>query len=288
MNSGHFQKWIFLGVFLLGCFFPGLSRAQSQAASPASVEVGGPFRAGWWLKTEWGVDYAMMGDVINGIKVWQSAVQSGGTPNTLSAGNLGLQGIAEVGLNLDPDNAFSIELQQITPQTEAVNYTDSGNNYTISVAPVLDSISLNYYRTLFQGGAFRTFAVIGGGWYHAQVNYFDGEPGSADASSATFTGDILGGSLEVGEEVAVNDNVFFGLNVKGILATFSQVTANSFIDNGQPATNNPPYALGIITAPGILTGALDAYSVPFASSTLRYAIVDFSGLSANVVLAYHF
>src|SRR5579872_3724827 len=144
MNSGFIFKWIFLGTFLSLVFlFPHPSCAQNNAGNAVSVDSGGPFRGGWWLKTEWGADYVLMGDVVNGMKAWQSVYNSNAIPNTLSVGNIGWQGNFEVGLNLDPDNAFSIEVQQISSPTESITRPFSGNSDTTSVTPTLQDVSLN-------------------------------------------------------------------------------------------------------------------------------------------------
>jgi hypothetical protein len=83
-------------------------------------------------------------------------------------------------------------------------------------------------------------------------------------------------------------NLSLGLNVKGLLATFSQVSSNSINGFGQIYTDHAPYVLGIFTASGPMPGTISAYSVPFTGSMFRYAVVDFSGFTTNLNLAYHF
>jgi hypothetical protein len=291
MGSRKNYGWVFLGLLIIsGCLLPDQSLAQIQEGTTSAVETGGPFRGGWWVKTEWGADYALMGDVISGMKAWQAVFQSAGISSTLSVSNWGWQGQFEAGLNLDQDNALSIEIHQIYCPTESITRGLGSGNYTYSVAPTLDDVTLNYYRTLFKGGGFRTYAVIGGGYYHTDVNYYGGTGGLANGESATFTGDILGGSLGIGEEMQISRNVSLGLDFKGLLAAFGQVTSNSLNGYGQVTSAHAPYALGISNAPGYdpIRGTIIDYSVPFAGQDLRYAVVDFSGFTTNLSLVYHF
>jgi hypothetical protein len=270
-------------TFFILLLMAGLAQAQAPSgALLTNPETGGPLSTGWWLKVYGGVDYSMMGDLVNGTKAWQAPLQSGGYNPVFSTSNLGLMDGTEVGFSLDRIHALSIEAQNISTQTESYTYTNGGTVYLQSVTPNLLDFSLNYYRTLFMGQGNKTYVMVGGGYYHAAVSYYD-VVGPGVNQSANFTGDIIGGTLGAGELVALGNNIILGFSVKGRLATFSQVNSPSVVENGRTVTVNAPYSLLISTSgyPGLLTAGP-------AGNGYRYAVVDYSGVSGQLSIAYHF
>ena len=274
------KKILLLIVILF--LVPLILRAQDASAHP-SAQSGEPFSSPAWIKIYSGYDFSLMGDVINGLKAWDSYVKTAGYQTSLSTDNSGFQYGGEAGLSLDDDNALSVSLDFISTQTESWSLAAGS---TKSISPSLQSGSLNYYRTILKEEGNRTYLMAGAGYYHASVNYYDGSNPS-NSSTGTFTGDILGGTLGIGEEVGIGKIFTLGIIAKGRLATFSQVTAPSVVDMGSTLTAGP-YLLGITTEPSVVPGAIVSATSALLGKFVRYAVVDYSGFSGDLTLAFHF
>jgi hypothetical protein len=113
-----------------------------------------------------------------------------------------------LGKQLDKEDVISISLENVWTQSESYsNYVSGYPVYTTTFQPDLMSASLNYYRYIFFGKGARTYLTIGGGYYHAVIGYVSDDPNLTDPNvSATFTGDILGGTLGVGQEIAIGNS----------------------------------------------------------------------------------
>lgn len=274
--------WIASAVFV---WVPAWVQGQEASAAPTPI-FEGALSKDWWLKVYAGYDYSMMGDVINGVKAWQAPLQAGGDNPTLSTGNNGFADGMEIGFSLDPGHSLSLEAENIATQNESYSYASGGTAYRETIGPSLEDITLNYYHTLFRSGGDATYAFIGGGYYHTNVDY-DDVAGPSSSQSATFTGDIIGGVVGLTEKLEIGKSFTFGFSVKGRLAAFSEVKSNSLFGNGSAQTANAPYAL-MLYAMAPLAGAITATSPGFAGSTARYAVVDYSGFTGDAFLAFHF
>jgi hypothetical protein len=279
------MKNLFLAVAAVLVWMPARVQGQEASATP-TAQFEGAFSKDWWLKVYAGYDYSLMGDVINGVKAWQGYVQGPGVSSSLSTGNSGFVDGMEIGFSLDATHSLSLEAENIGTQNESISYTSGGTANRLTVGPSLEDINLNYYHTLFRTKDSATYVFIGGGYYHANVDYYNGS-GPSTSQSATFTGDIIGGVLGLTEKLAIANSFTCGFSVKGRLAAFSEVNSSSIIINGSTQTANAPYALMIFN-PGLAGGAITAGSPSSAGSSVRYAVVDYSGFTGDVFLAFHF
>jgi hypothetical protein len=277
------MKKFFLVIVAVLAWAPATVRAQQVSPTPA-LQAEGAFSKDWWLKVYAGYDYSMLGDVINGMKAWQGFLQPGGNP-TLSIGNSGFADGMEVGFALDSNHTFSLAAENIGTQNESLSYTSGGIANKEIIGPSMQNYTLNFYRTLFRTKDSGTYFFIGGGYYHASVNYSN-DSSIPTSQSATFTGGIVGGVLGLTEKVEIVKNLTFGLSVKGRLATFGQVTSSRIMDNGSTQTANAPYALIIFNQ--LNPGTIGAGSPSFLGSAARYAVVDYSGFTGNLFISYHF
>jgi len=251
-----------------------------------TAETKGALDKHWWVQAATGYDYAVIGgDVINGQKAWVDMLQLAGRTPATSKGNSGIRAGGEVGYLLDENDALSVDCENIWTQTQSWTYTYSGVTNTQSLSPGLFNVTLNYQRFLSVGKGQRFYAVIGGGYYHASVDYYMGiDP--ANSTTGTFTCDSLGGALGVGQELAIGDTFGLDLSIKGRLATFSRLTSSSLVDNGRTITQNAPYALMILT--GFGPDAIQGGSPGFLGNQARYAVLDYSGIEGNVALGFYF
>ncbi len=279
------MRKLYMVIAVVLIWIPSWVQGQEASATP-TAQFGGALSKDWWLKVYAGYDYSLMGDVINGIKAWQGNLQAAGYSPTFSTGNNGFVDGMEIGFALDVGHSLSLEAENIATQNESYSYTSGGTAYRETIGPSLEDINLNYYHTLFRSKGSATYVMIGGGYYHANVSYYD-VTGPSTSQSATFTGDIIGGAVGLTEKLEIGKSFTFGFSVKGRLATFSEVKSSSIFDNGSTQTTNAPYALMIYT-PAPLTGSITAGSPSFGGSTLRYAVVDYSGFTGDAFLAFHF
>ncbi len=277
------MKEFFPVIIAVLLWTPAWVQAQEGSVVPLS-QIEGALSKDWWLKVYAGYDYSMMGDVINGVKAWEAYLEPAVTP-TLSLGHGGFVDGTEIGFTLDPNHSISIEAENIATQNENLNYTNGGTTTWKTIGPSLEDINLNYYRTLFRSKGNGTYLMIGAGYYHTNVNYYDGS-GPSTSQSATFTGDVIGGVLGVTQKWEIAKNFTCGLSVKGRLAAFSEVKSSSIFGNGTTQTVNAPYALMIYNQG--LTGAITADSPNYAGSSAHYAVVDYSGFLGDFFLAFHF
>jgi hypothetical protein len=262
--------------------------SKPQAELNKTFQVKYDLSKNWWIKVYGGYDYSVFGDLINGVKAWNPIVVS---PEklTTSTSNSGVVAGLEFGRKLGEDFAFSISLENISSGSESYQLSDSsGDVQRESFSPELMSASLNLYFYPFRAKGARTYLMVGGGYYHALVSYtgYDTSVLGSPDSSATFTGDVLGGSLGIGQFLAIGDS--FGLEVfaKARLATFSQVTSSTLATGGSVTNANGPYTIGVNTGFGNTIGIWATQLL--SGNGGRYAVVDYSGIDAAFSFGFYF
>lgn len=242
----------------------------------------------WWIKVYGGYDYSVFGDLINGVKAWNAIVVS---PEkvTSSTSNSGVVAGLEFGRKINDDFALSISFENISSGSEFYQISDSsGDLRSESFSPELMSASLNWYFYPFHSKGARTYLMVGGGYYHAVVTFtgYDTNLSTDPNESATFTGDVLGGSLGIGQFLAIGDSFGFEVFAKARLATFSQVTSSTLTVGGVTTNAYAPYTIGVDTGFG---NTVDIWSTQLLSGNGgRYTVIDYSGIDAAVSFDFYF
>ncbi|SRR5665213_260287 len=249
---------------------------------------------GWWVGAYAGYDYALLGDLINGVNGWIPVLSQNNQQTTPSdnIGNSGIRAGFEFGMKLDKEDAISVNCENVWTQIESFTYGGPAtNNYSESYQPDLMSVSLNYYRYIFVGKGSRTYLTIGGGYYHTVIGYssFDTGVVSNPETTATFTGDTIGGTLGFGETLAIGDSFGVEISVRGRLAAFSQVTAPSLTNGTTTITTYAPYSIFLYnnTVPS-LNGLITIGSEQLYGSYTNYAVIDYSGFDGDLSFDFYF
>jgi len=296
-------------AFLLFAFFLATispaARAQTAIPTKSSPDPGAflALSPQWWVKLSGGYDYAFMGDLNTASRNYANYLKEVGAPVTdrglYQTGNSGIRAGLELGYSLDRDNWISLGAQNVW--TQAMGWSQVQDNTVVEsfmVSPNLLSVSLNYGRNLIQSKWGKTYLAVGGGWYHAYAtatSYDNLIPPPNDYSTGTFTGDVLGGTLGLSQSVNLGGPFALELSVNGRWASFSQLSSNSVNGN---YISGPPFKLMVLRNENIVPGMLgsDSDYLLFAPQGImdmhpgdyRYAVVDYSGLFADIAFRYSF
>lgn len=295
-------------AFLLTIFFAQTLPAQevpldSTAAMTPAMSVSF-FSGNSWIKASVGYDYSFFGDLNNSSRNYGNFLKQLGAPGTITAGaqtgNSSLKENLELGLDLDPDNSLSFDIENIASPTLGWSQSSNGTvQQSLYVTPNLISTSLNYSRVLFKQAWGRTVLLVGAGYYHTDVNLtqFD-DLVSGPTVTGTFSGDILGGTLGVGQIIKLGNSFGLECSVKARFADFSEVTTNNTNPNNANASPGP-YHLVVVqnkNSPPTSNFPDNTDYLLWTSQTwmnqnpglFRYADVDYSGLSGDISLSYYF
>jgi len=273
----------------------------------------GLFKDGW-IRGYAGYDYAVLGNLISGVQAWGPDFVANGEPGntpTNSVGNSGIRAGAEIGLNVDKSNTLSINVENVWTQNESYNNGASATDPTLqtgSFQPNLTSVTLNYTVDFITSKSAKTYFTFGAGYYHATVNALVVTPYpnaglqsvglSVPATiSGTFTGDVLGGTLGVGQILAIGDSFGLEFSARVRFATFGQMTASSLTSNGQsvPAptggfvlvTDNSN-TINMSGGTTNLGGEIDVDTFAGVGTTDNVMTLDYSGFYSDLSFNFYF
>ena len=260
----------------------------------------------WWVNASVGYDYSFFSDLNTSAKNYSNFLQFNVPPPNISsstkAGNGGVRTGLELGFKMDGENGFSLNLENVLSQGIGWTQLNSGTVVgSFNITPDLMSATLSYDRVLFKQNWGEAHFSLGGGLFHAAVaaSYYDSNVGQTN--TGTFTGDILGGTLGVGQVINLGNSFEIECSVKVRLATFSELTATTLTPNNNFYPG--PYRLVVIQNEN-LKGA-QGQSLGLTSNTdyllytpqqlmdlhpeaYRLAVVDYSGISGDISLRYYF
>ncbi len=265
--------------------------AQMQVPETAALNEPIPLfdSSRFFLEVYTGYDYSFLGDIVNGTKAWIPYANAVGDTGSASTNNSGILAGALFGLHLDKTSSLALDLGGVFPL--------GGNNWSVNGMGFQDSqtcdsilldVSVDYRLNLLQSPGARTYVTAGAGWYHAIVSYTLVSPSAP--CGGTFTGDTLGGTLGVGEEISLGPSVGLDVSVRGRYASFSQVSASSATAlDGLDSSATGASSLSIYNYDQypILVPTLNSYASA-NSSVIRNAMVDFSGIDATAAVAFYF
>jgi hypothetical protein len=267
------------------------SRSSSHSATTddPSDEATYSFEGDRWIRAYGGYDYAFLGALINGVKAYVPYFAGQGGNNLgSSTGHSGYSFGLDLGQQLDRDDALFMKVEYVESQQQQFTGTDTGDENVLNFDPSLLSGSLNFERTLLRSKGARTYVTLGGGYYHCMVHVNQDSSGSNPNSiDAVFTGDILGGTVGVGQEFALGPGVGLELSALFRAANFSQVdadtvniTANSSVGSQGPFTlyTGPVVHNTITVGPNNLGPIAGASILP----------IDYSGFDGHANLRVYF
>jgi hypothetical protein len=258
-----------------------------------------------WVRFSGGYDFSLLSDFNNGVNAQQTLLES--NPNsttavTSSTGSNGFHAEAELGLDLDQGNGFSISYGNVW--TQGINYSnnetqtlvDNSSGQTIlapqsaSFQPSMMNISLNYYAYLPGGRGARSYFTIGGGYYQATVGFVGVDPTlSTPNESGTFTDSAFGWTFGFGQTLTIGNTFGLTLSARGRIVAFNQMTSptvnnSTTIDQGQG-----PYAIVIDDSSSTTAGTINVTPVSnISTTTYRYAVLDYTGFDADLSLSFYF
>jgi hypothetical protein len=233
-----------------------------------------------------GLDFSFLEDVVNGSNGWVSGIKAEGGTASGGGNNFGVQAGALFGIHLDPVNSLALDLGSVF--TFGNNWTgaNGGTSDTENMGPMLYSASLDYILDIVKAPGARTYLTAGAGWYHAAVyESITGTNPTTVISQGTWTGDTLGGTLGIGEEVDLGGSLGLDISVKGRYASFSKVSSTS----ARAFDGTGPSSLAILNTAGVnvIVPVTDA-TIASSGGLARDAVIDYSGIDAKVALNLYF
>ena len=239
-----------------------------------------------WLQFYTGYDYSFMADFANGTDAWVNAARASGYLPTGGGNHSGLLASTLLGFRLDSQDALALDLGSVLNFGNNWSISQGGSTLSQHLGAVLLSASLDYIRDLAVTPTRRTYLTLGAGFYHAIADYNLQQDTSYIRSS--FSGNILGVTLGVGNEFSLGNGFGLDISVLGRYANFARVSSDTLsTDLGTP--NPGPYSLAIATSSSYQTIQASTNSfIDSNPSVARYASLDFSGIDAKVALDFYF
>ena len=272
------------------------SAINSQATTISSKpEVKFAAGKGMWVRFYGGYDFALLSDLNNGINAWTPLLDSGPITVTASTGNNGFLVGGEFGMLLDQGNGLSISCENVWTQMESYNNGVTLAPQSASFQPSMMDISLNYYAYLPGGKGSRTYFTVGGGYYQASVTFAGMDPTlSNPVENGTFTGSAFGWTFGFGETLAIGNSFGLELSALGRIVAFNQMTSLS-VNNASTDQGKGPYAI-VINTSTTNAGTINVAPVSSITSTTgttgtspyRYAVLDYTGVDADLSFDFYF
>jgi tetratricopeptide (TPR) repeat protein len=247
-----------------------------------------------WAKAYVGYDYALLADFKGGLtSLTLQAEANPNSPNATSApvattSSSSILVGAEFGIQVDPGNGFSLSVENAWTENQGFSngisiVGDPNQIFQASFQPQLFDISLNYYAYLARGKGERTYLQFGGGFYQATVGFSGWDPNlSVPNESGTFSDSTFGGTVGVGETLALGDTFALDIFIKARIAAFNQLSASQ-INNGGTTTNGP-YGIAINQTTGSM-GVMTSNSI---NNGYRNVTLDYSGLDGSLAFDFYF
>jgi hypothetical protein len=229
-----------------------------------------------------GYDFSFLEDVVNGSNGWVQFGKSLGDATTGGGNNSGILAGAQFGLHLDPSNSLALDLGSVFTFGNNWTISTGGNTATQNLSPLLLSASLDYILDIVKQPGSHTYLTVGAGYYHTSVS--DDVTGTGITYNGTFTGDTIGGTLAVGEEVALGSSVGLDFSVRGRYASFNKVSSS----NANAINGTGPSSLAMFTPTPNTTVIVPVTDAGIAGGLARDAVVDYSGIDAKVALDIYF
>ncbi len=287
--------------FLAAVFFSVAGLCQAARAHDAAVSNGDTgadlFSSnGRYIRFYAGYDFSLLDDVVNGIQGTVADYKSGGSGVTVGSSTdrsgvvLGL----EWGQRLDEDSSLSLDTEVVSSQADSFGQANSGNLGGETIGPNMVDAALRYSFDVIRAPGSRTSLSLGAGWYHAIVDFNSSFSQGVTASpeiNGALTGDTLGGTVGLKEQLQVGGSFTLDLSVSGRYARFGQVVASDLSGYAARVGGTGPYTLALVNQSGY------TLIVPFPSQQLlvlqsqgqaRPAALDYTGFDGEVSFGFFF
>jgi hypothetical protein len=264
--------------------FAKVSKKKQVEETPDTDQPSGTVfdNAGMFLQISSGYDFSLLEDITNGTSAWVKAVNASGGSVSGGGSNSGLLAGALWGFRLDPSSSVALDLGSVFTFGNGFKGSFVGGSVVQTTAPYLMSASLDYLLDIAKDKGSRIYLTVGAGWYHTIVDYNLNETTGIPFVGGSFSGDTVGGTLGVGDQVDLGGSFGLDLSVKVRYANFNKVSSNNATNFDAPGKSSlaiissmPPYQL--------LIPVSDA-GIASSGGTIRDATVDYSGIDAKVAL----
>lgn len=241
--------------------------------------------SGMWMQFYTGYDFSLMGDVASGTDAWAKYAKSLGDTVSGGGNNSGVMASYLWGFKLDKSNSLALDLGSVFtfPNNWAIQ-TTSGV-FAQNLGPYFLSASLDYILDIAQGPGNRLYLTAGLGYYHGVVDYTLNA--ISQSTSGSFTGDTIGGTLGVGQEMDLGNSFGLDCSIRLRYASFGRMSTDHVLSTSGPTPGT--YSLAIATQAGYgliipdTNGGIDG-----SAGAERYAGLDYSGIDAKVALNFYF
>jgi hypothetical protein len=266
------KKFLAVGVMLV----LGLAQLPARAENPAEDTFGEVNASKFWLKMNAGYGMVALDDFKKAtLPFINTALDLGWSTAEASMGGWSLDGMFEIGKNLDAGNALALRWEYLLPTMFSGKANFDIQQFTRKLQPLAFSFSLNYYR-YFPAGDHRYFITGGVGYYEALVIHQYVAP--YNSSTGIFCGNTFGGNLGFGSEWLISRNLGLEFSLNGRYARISKVEADSHSET----TGGPGGTTAIVATPdGNIFSDLESN---MAANNEHYVPVDFTGFDVRIGL----
>jgi hypothetical protein len=252
----------------------GFAQLPARAQGSAGDRFGEVTASKCWIKTNFGYGMVALDDFKKAsLPFIDTAIDLGWATASTSTGGWSLDGMVEIGMNLDAEHAFALRGEFLSASVFSGQANFENLQFTRKFQPIAIPISLNYYR-YFAAGDQRYFITGGIGYYFGFVSFLQSSPGSY--SSGTFTGRTVGGNLGFGSEWLISRNLGLEVTLNGRYARIPKVESD-FYSN---VTGEPGSRTAIVSSSdgNVFIGAEEDMS----ENDWHFVPVDFMGFDVRV------
>src|ERR1039458_1262649 len=119
-----------------------------------------------------GYDYSLLDDLVNGVQQLGAYYKSGaGVTVGTSTDRSGVVMGVEWGQRLDGGSELSLATEVVSSQADSLGQANPTNVGGETVGPNMVDATLRYSFDLVRGSGNRTSLSLGGGWYHAIIDF---------------------------------------------------------------------------------------------------------------------
>lgn len=242
-----------------------------------------------------GYDYSFLDDLVNGIQQTGAYYKnSGGVTVGTSTDRSGVVLGTEWGQRLNGGGEVSLAAEVVSSQADSFGQSNASGFGGETIGPNLLDATVRYSFDVIRGPGSRTSLSLGAGWYHAVVDFNDSFSQGVTAEpeiQGALTGDTLGGTVGLKEQLQVGEGFVLNLSVNGRYARFGQVVASDLSGYAARIGATGPYTLAMVNLSGywaiepLPSQQLLAYE---STGQARPAVVDYSGIDGEVSFGFLF
>ena len=228
-----------------------------------------------WVKLHTGFISASLGDLPKAAPAFQTYYTAQYGHASASVDGFGPLVGLEVGFMLDTYNAWGVAFDGASLNGYRASANDN-YDYKLkgSIQPSMISIQAEYYH-YFKLGSTRLWAGAGAGFYAtiAELSYVQN---AVTLQSGEMAGLGYGGTLGLGWDIAVGDQVSAGLYLRGRYATTGNIEGMVTYSDGTQQQSV------------LISDNTGAYAVPTGTAGAKPINIDYTGMDAGLGICYHY